>query len=243
MIQTGRRNCCAFPQPLSDSTNKFSGLPGAKKLPFVSLWSNLCFGAWCSEQWTPPSTHLCAARAACSSQNGREGHWPFTHRGSHRLGLCPEEKEGMQWVVRCAQQCSLGKRCSSKALCAGPCRAAPVFALSVENKAWPVSNSWKEVSVNSRESPFPSNTLPPAAWAFQWKVIWLTYLSPKQNAHNPFFHFSVFLSCVKVGFSSHTRGDWPVGIPSLPSSGLHQPREFKNWRGICGVYGRANFDF
>lgn len=103
MIQTDRRNFHA--QLLSDSTNKFAALPGDKKLPFVSLWSNLCFAACCSEVMdTSQHTHLWllgaaqAPQAACSSQNGsafppwgRQGRWPSLPHGSHRLGLCLEE--------------------------------------------------------------------------------------------------------------------------------------------------------
>lgn len=62
-----------------------------------------------------------------------------------------------------------------------PARQRRFSLLSLENTSWPVSQSWKEGSVNSRESPLPSNTLPRA---FERKVLWLTYLCPEENAHN-----------------------------------------------------------
>lgn len=112
MIQTDRRNFRA--QLLSDSTNKFSGLSGVKKLPFVSLWSNLCFAAWCSEVMdTSQHTHTHTPVAAvcssgspgslqqpqwlCLSSLGREGGWPSPPCGRHRSGQCLKEEGERCW--------------------------------------------------------------------------------------------------------------------------------------------------
>lgn len=186
--------------------------------PFVGLSSDECFSnSWCSH---PVRNSRYARRAAPRQRGlpaaafGGKNRSPFVlgaggglrgRRGGHglrlsvRVGACggpavrvPGEEEALL-----------------KGLLCQPLPGSAQFSLlSLENKHWLVCNSWKESSINSKESLLPSNTLPSAAWAFKRKVIWLTYLSPKESAHNSFFHFSVFLSCVKAGYGQpHKRGD------------------------------------